>query len=121
MIFFYQTYAHSGNGVAVLGAAAGADTLSSTLTPALPLQTVAGKMYKIYFFHASAFSGPSLERSTVVNVLWNGNVIATIQPGFSNWKLYSFQVTGAGNDVLAFQGGKAPAWSFIDDVSVFEV
>jgi len=120
-IFFYKPYAHSGNGVGLLGAASGVDALAGTLAPTLPLQTVAGKTYQIYFFHASAFSGPSFEGPAFVDILWNGNTIATITPGFSDWKLYSFQVTGAGNDVLAFHGGKAPAWSFIDDISVFEV
>ncbi|KIM37622.1 hypothetical protein M413DRAFT_20272 [Hebeloma cylindrosporum] len=120
-IFFFQPYAHSGNAVALLGSANGNDALAGTLTPAAPLATVAGKHYTISFFHASAFSGPTLEAGAFVDVLWNGNIVTTIAPGFQNWQLYQFSVVGAGKDLLAFHGGKAPAWSFIDDVTVFEI
>ncbi|CAA7263587.1 unnamed protein product [Cyclocybe aegerita] len=120
-IFFYPPYAHAGNGVALLGSATGADNLPGTLTPTHPLNTVTGKAYLITFFHASAFSGPVLEADAFVDILWNGNIVTTIRPGFSNWQYYQFQVTGAGNDVLAFHGGKAPAWSFLDDIHVFEI
>jgi hypothetical protein len=120
-IFHFQPYAHAGSGVGLLGSATGADNLPGTLTPAAPLQTVAGKNYQINFFQASAFSGPTLEADAFIDILWNGNVVTTITPGFQNWQFYSFQVTGAGNDVLAFRGGKAPAWSFIDDIAVFQI
>ncbi|KAF9043296.1 hypothetical protein BJ165DRAFT_1595297 [Panaeolus papilionaceus] len=120
-IFHFQPYAHSGSGVGLLGSATGADNLPGTLTPASPLQTVSGKNYQINFFQASAFSGPTLEADAFIDILWNGNVVTTITPGFQNWQFYSFQVTAAGNDVLAFRGGKAPAWSFIDDIAVFQV
>jgi hypothetical protein len=105
--------------VGLLGSATGADTLAGVLTPAAPLATEAGKQYTITFFHASAFSGPTGEANAFVDVLWNGNIVTTIRPGFQNWQFYQFSVTGAGNDVIAFHGGMAPAWSFIDDVSVF--
>ncbi|KAF9522768.1 hypothetical protein CPB83DRAFT_863941 [Crepidotus variabilis] len=117
-IFHYQPYAHAGNGVGLLGSASGLDTLSGTLSPAQPLQTQSGKNYVINFFHASAFSGP-LEANAVLEVLWNNVVVYTIHPGYSNWQFYSVPVIGQGNDVLAFRGGAAPAWSFIDDVAVF--
>jgi hypothetical protein len=120
-IFFFQPYAHSGNGVGLLGSATGADALSGTLTPAQPLTTVAGKTYQISFFHASAFSGPTLEANAFVDIVWNGNVVQTITPGFENWKLHQLTVTAAGNDVLSFHGGTAPAWSFIDDITVFQM
>ncbi|KAF8175126.1 hypothetical protein BJ912DRAFT_38754 [Pholiota molesta] len=119
-IFFFQPYAHSGNAVSLLGSATAEDALAGTLTPAQPLATVAGKTYSINFFHASAFSGPSLEANAFVDVRWNGATVATIRPGFENYAFFQFTVTAVGGDVLAFHGGAAPAWSFIDDVSVFQ-
>ena len=121
LIFFYAPYAHTGNGVGLLGSGSGADALSGTLTPTQPLQTVAGQAYTIGFFQASAFSGPSNEAAAFIDVLWNGATVLSIEPGFSNWEFYSVQVVGTGNDVLAFYGGSAPAWSFIDDISVYEM
>ena len=118
-IFNYQPYAHSGNAVGVLGAAYGDDALSGTLQPTQPLDTVSGKTYQINFFHAAAFSGPTLEGNASVDVLWNGQVVLTTTRGFQNWKLYQVEVTAQGQDTLAFRGGAAPAWSFIDDVAVY--
>lgn len=118
-IFHYAPYAHSGSSVALLGSAIGADALAGTLTPAQPLKTVAGGKYTITFFHASVYSGQASEAAAFVDVLWNGNVVTTIRPGYSPWTYYEFQVTAKGNDVLAFHGGKAPAWSFLDDIYVF--
>lgn len=120
-IFFNAPFAHSGNGSALLGSATGVDTLPGTLTPAQPLQTVAGQQYQISFFQASSFSGPTLEAPAFVNILWNGNIINTITPGFSGYELFQFTVTAVGNDVLAFNGGEAPAWSFLDDITVFQL
>ena len=120
-IFFFAPYAYSGNGVGLLGSAFGFDSLPGTLTPAQPLQTVAGQSYTITFFQASAFSGSYLEAPAFVDILWNGNVVSTIRPGFSNYEYFSFNVVGAGNDVLAFHGGAAPAWTFIDNIAVFQI
>lgn len=120
-IFLYAPYAHSGNGVGLLGSADGSDSLPGTLTPAKPLETVAGQEYTIGFFQASAFSGPKGEASAIIEVLWNEDVVSTIKPGFSNYKYYSVNVVGVGNDVLAIRGGNAPAWSFIDDIAVFQI
>ena len=117
-IFHFAPYAHSGNGVGLLGSADGSDSLSGTLTPAQPLQTVAGQSYTITFFQASAFSGPD-EAPAFINILWNGVVVSTIRPGFSNYEYFSLDVVGAGDDVLAFNGGAAPAWTFIDDIGVY--
>jgi len=47
--------------------------------------------------------------------------VSTLHPGYTNWEFFSFTVVGAGNDVLAFHGGKAPAWSFLDDVAVYQL
>lgn len=56
-----------------------------------------------------------------MNVLWNGEIVATIRPGFANFEFFQFTVTSVGKDVLSFNGGAAPAWSFIDDITVFEL
>ncbi len=119
-IFLYAPFAHSGSAVALLGSANGTDALSGTLTPAAPLATSAGKTYIIGFFQASAFSPPAEEEPAFIDVQWNGATVQTIRPGFSNWESFQVQVTAIGNDVLSFHGGAAPAWTFIDDVTVFE-
>jgi len=46
--------------------------------------------------------------------------VRTLRPGWSVWKYYTVEVVGMGQDEIAFHGGSAPAWSFIDDISVFE-
>jgi len=118
-IFHFAPYAHAGSSVGLLGSANGVDTLPGTLAPAKALATKPGKKYIITFFHSSDFSDPSLEKNAFVEVLWNNGCVATIRPGFSSWTYFEFTVTARGKDTLAFNGGKAPAWSFIDDVFVF--
>ncbi len=54
-----------------------------------------------------------------MQVIWNGEVVKTIHPGYSDWQYYAVEVVGQGNDLLAFHGGSAPAWSFVDDICVF--
>ena len=54
-----------------------------------------------------------------MEVVWNGQVAKTIRPGYEDWKLYQVNVVATGSDTLAFRGGAAPAWSFIDDVTLF--
>jgi len=121
-IFFFEPFAHNGNAVALLGSATGADSLAGTLTPAKPLATTPGKNYQINFFQASSFSPPDQEAAAFIDVLWNGQIVTTIRPGFANFGLFQVgPVVAKGNDVLAFHGGAAPAWSFIDDVTVFEI
>lgn len=120
-IFHQISYAHAGAGSALLGSADGSDSLSGTLTPTQPLETVAGKDYTITLFSSSAYSGPSVEANAFWSVLWNGNIVQTVHPGFSDYTFYSFNVQAAGDDVLALHGGSAAAWSFFDDISVFEI
>ncbi|KAF8626637.1 hypothetical protein AX15_004777 [Amanita polypyramis BW_CC] len=120
-IFSYHEYAHFGRGVGLLGSALGLDDLPGTLAPRHSLRTVAGHQYLIAFFHSSTFSGSKLEAAAFVDVLWNGNIVGTVKPGYQSWTFYSFPVTAIGNDLLAFHGGKAPAWSFIDDIFVFKL
>ena len=68
----------------------------------------------------SAFASEEEEAGAFVDILWNGDVVKTIRPGWSKWRFQSVEVVGRGEDVIAFHGGSAPAWSFIDDVAVFE-
>ncbi|KAF8632774.1 hypothetical protein AX17_004761 [Amanita inopinata Kibby_2008] len=118
-IFKYMPYAHSGHSVGILGSADYHDRLPGTLSPRKTLKTVPGKQYVIAFFHESTFSGQRGEAKAFVKVMWNGKAVATIRPGYQPWTYYAFTVTAVGHDWLAFHGGKAPSWSFIDDVYVF--
>jgi len=118
-IFFFPDYAHTGHGSALLGAAFGDDSLAGTLTPAAPLKTKAGTGYVIQAFLSSTFSGEDLEAPAHVDILWNGVVVGGVH-GFMPYTLVQVAVTGTGNDVLSFKGGAAPAWTFIDDVFVYE-
>ncbi|KAE9403666.1 hypothetical protein BT96DRAFT_964469 [Gymnopus androsaceus JB14] len=120
-IFHYEPYAHSGTSVGLLGSAYDSDSLAGTLAPAKSLATEQAVNYIIQFFHSSSYSGQEGEKNAFVDVIWNGVVIATITPGYSVWKPYQYRVSGRGDDTLAFTGGSAPAYSFIDDISVFEV
>ncbi|KAJ7625788.1 hypothetical protein FB45DRAFT_922306 [Roridomyces roridus] len=116
-IFFFPPYAHTGHGSGLLGAAFGDDSDSGTLTPAQPLKTEDGKNYVVQVFVSNAFSGEQLEAPAAVNVLWNNKVVGTVK-GFQQYTPEQFNVVGTGSDVLAFQGGAAPAWTFLDDVFV---
>lgn len=118
-IFYFSTYARTGHGSALLGSATLADDKSGTLQAGQPLATEAGKKYQIAFFQNSAFSGPTFQAKSIVEVLWNGKVVQTIKPGFTEWKFHSVDVEAVGNDILAFRGGAAPAWTFLDDISVW--
>ncbi|PPR02255.1 hypothetical protein CVT26_011723 [Gymnopilus dilepis] len=120
-IFFFQPFAHNGNAVALLGSATGVDALPGTLTYARPLATEAGKAYQISFFQASSFSPPDEEAPAFIDVVWNGQTVTTFKPGFANFEYLSVNVVAQGSDTLAFHGGAAPAWSFIDDVTVFQL
>ncbi|KAJ7090514.1 hypothetical protein C8R44DRAFT_990715 [Mycena epipterygia] len=116
-IFFFADYAHTGHGSALLGAAFGDDSLAGTLTPAAPLKTKTGTGYVIQAFMMSAFSDE--EDAAKVDILWNGVRVGGVS-GFMPYTLVQVAVTGTGNDVLSFVGGAAPAWTFIDDVFVYE-
>jgi hypothetical protein len=76
--------------------------------------------YTIMFFLASDYSTPALEAPSFVEVIWNGVVVTTIRAGYSPWTYYSVDVTAVGDDTVAFHGGKAPAWTFIDDIFFFQ-
>jgi hypothetical protein len=116
----HQPWAHSGKSIGWLGSIIAADEFSGTLTPVQPLNTKPGNVYTITFFHASVYSGQVDEADAFVDVMWNGAIVSTIRPGYSQWTYYDFLVTAIGNDVLAFHGGLSPAWSWVDDIYVFE-
>ncbi|TFK26051.1 hypothetical protein FA15DRAFT_316555 [Coprinopsis marcescibilis] len=120
-VFFFPAYAHSGNSSALLGSASGLDDLPGTLSPSSPLKTVPGKKYQIAFFQNSAYGGPTNQAAAFVEVIWNGKVVKTIRPGFTQWTFNAVDVTAVGNDVISFRGGKAPAWTFLDDIAVWEL
>ncbi|KAJ3985590.1 hypothetical protein F5890DRAFT_1120822 [Lentinula detonsa] len=117
-IFHYQPYAHSGNSVALLGSAFGRDGYTGTLTYASGLSTEPDVEYVIEFFHSSYYSGQGGELEAFVEVYWNGNLIGSIHPGYSQWKYYKFVVVAKGNDELDFRGGEAPSYDFLDDIYV---
>ncbi|KAF8063340.1 hypothetical protein FPV67DRAFT_1451811 [Lyophyllum atratum] len=120
-IFHYAPYAHAGHSVGLLGSATGQDALPGTMAPRGRINTTRGVRYSIMFFLASVYSGPELEADSVVEVLWNGEVVSTIRDGYSPWKYYRVDVDAVGGDVVAFRGGQAPAWTFIDDIYVLQI
>jgi len=118
-IFDFTPYAHTGHSVALLGSAFGTDSLLGTLSPTSPIQTEAGIDYTLQFFHSSFYSGSEAEAAASFQVIWNGQVVDTLNPGFAQWTGHQYTVTAQGNDVLQFVGSPAPAYVFIDDVALF--
>lgn len=118
-IFFFETYAHTGHGSALLGAVFGDDALPGTLAPAAPIKTDAGAKYAIQCFMASAFAGPQLEAPAHVDIVWNGQRVGGVS-GFQQYSFVEALVTATGSDKLSFVGGAAPAWTFIDDCHVYK-
>jgi hypothetical protein len=119
-IFNYQPYAHTGDAVVLLGSAFGSDPLPGTLSPTSPITaTQAGQSYTLQFFHSSFYSGQEAEAPASLSIIWNGETVDTIHPGFSQWTGHQYTVVAQGNDVLQFQGGSSPAYVFLDDVALF--
>jgi hypothetical protein len=120
-IIHHNSFAHSGNSAGLLGAGFGTDSLSGTLRYSTLIDGIPGRTYLITFFHSSAFDSPS-ELTPFVDVVWNGVPVLTITPGISDWKYYEVKVVSpTAKNQLEFHGGRAPAWSFIDDIFVFLV
>ncbi|KAJ6523252.1 hypothetical protein DFH09DRAFT_1047313 [Mycena vulgaris] len=117
-IFFFPAYAHTGHGSGLLGAANGNDALEGSLAPAAPIKTEAGKNYVVQAFVGNYFSGETLEGPAEVSILWNGEKVGSVS-GFQHYTPVQVSVVGTGSDKLSFVGGAAPAWSFLDDISVF--
>ncbi|KAK1233101.1 hypothetical protein PQX77_003741 [Marasmius sp. AFHP31] len=118
-IFHYEYYAYRGTGVGLLGSAFGSDSLPGTLTYAHRIRTKKGGEYKIQFFTQSTYSGKQREKDAFVCVVWNGQTIKTLHTGYAPWAYHEVTARGTGNDELAFCGGKAPAFTFIDNIYVF--
>ncbi|KAJ7736590.1 hypothetical protein DFH07DRAFT_779660 [Mycena maculata] len=117
-VFFFPPYARTGHGSGLLGSADDADSFNGTLTPAQPLTTEKGKSYVVQAFVGNDFSGQPLENTAFVFILWNGVKVGEVT-GFQHYTPVQATVTATGKDVLSFTGGDAPAWSFLDDISVF--
>ena len=117
--FHFKDYVRSGLSVALLGSASGSDALAGTITPTSLLNTVPGAKYEVQFFHDSSFHAPELSRDAHVDVIWNGETVLSLAPGWQPWTYHKVAVTAKGNDKLEFHGGTYPAISFIDDVYVF--
>lgn len=112
-------YGRTGFATGELGAINGDNSNPGTLAVRYPLDSVPGKQYVITFFQDSSWSGPTSEAAAFVNVLWNGNAVLSLSGYTATWQYNQVTVTAQGNDILAFYGGAAPAWTFIDDVYIF--
>jgi hypothetical protein len=119
-IFFSPTYAHTGHGSALLGSAFGIDGEAGTLTPAQSLKTDNGANYVVQCFIWSGFSGETPEAPAKVDILWNGERVGGSNGYTKDYTFVEAPVVAAGNDQLAFVGGSAPAWTFIDDCKVYK-
>ncbi|KAL0572741.1 hypothetical protein V5O48_009221 [Marasmius crinis-equi] len=109
--------AHFGSGSISLGSLSGKTAASGTMT-FKNIPTVKGRSYDLGFFHSSLVRNAANATGAIVNVTWNGAAIETIT-GASNWTFHGRTLVAAGNDTLAFHGGKYPAYSSIDDVFLF--
>ncbi|KAJ7066539.1 hypothetical protein C8F01DRAFT_705737 [Mycena amicta] len=119
-IFHYAPYAHTGSSVALLGSAFGSDPFPGLLRSALAIAGLTrGRTYVLGFFHSSTYSGFQLEQNSFVSVWWGGSWVGNVTVGYSSWGYFEFKVTAGKNNTLAFIGGQAPAYDFIDDVNLF--
>ncbi|KAF7308869.1 hypothetical protein MKEN_01087100 [Mycena kentingensis (nom. inval.)] len=119
-VFHYAPYAHSGSSVALLGCAFGSDPYPGLLRPAAAIAGLkSGRSYVLGFFYSSAYSGKDLEKNAFVSVWWGGAFVGNVTPGYTDWTYTEFRVVAGKNNTLAFIGGQAPAYSFVDDVSLF--
>ncbi|KAK7018361.1 hypothetical protein R3P38DRAFT_2715610 [Favolaschia claudopus] len=118
-IFYFEAYAHTGHGSALLGAAFDEDADVGTLSPAQPIKTESGANYVIQCFMSSAFSGQQLEAQAKVDIMWNGQRVGGVS-GFQEYAFVQASAVGTGSDKLAFVGGSAPAWTFIDDCHIYK-
>ncbi|KAF9266586.1 hypothetical protein L218DRAFT_996750 [Marasmius fiardii PR-910] len=110
------TLAHFGSSAISLGSISGRTTASGTQTR--NITTIKGRSYALGFFHSSTQKNPANAAGASVNVTWNGVVIESIS-GAQNWTFHGQTLTATGNDTLAFHGGRAPAFDFIDDVFLY--
>ncbi|KAG7089800.1 hypothetical protein E1B28_011450 [Marasmius oreades] len=109
--------AHFGSGSISLGSISGKTNASGTETFKVAT-TVKGRNYALGLFHSNTLRNPTNASLGIVSVVWNGVIVDTIT-GAQNWTFHGYTLTAAGNDTLAFHGGKFPAFDFIDDVFLF--
>ncbi|TFK18432.1 hypothetical protein FA15DRAFT_729878 [Coprinopsis marcescibilis] len=119
-VFHHSEYACNGNGVGLLGSATRSDSIRGTLMAKGTLATIPGFQYRVTLYHSRDLTSPEQAAGERVDVIWNGVCVLAVRSGFSQWAPYRVVVTAVGLDTLAFYGGAAPAWSFIDDVSIIE-
>ncbi|KAJ7898025.1 hypothetical protein B0H14DRAFT_3104598 [Mycena olivaceomarginata] len=118
-IFFFPPYAHTGHGSALLGAAprrrrtpGHAHTRSAARDGGW--RTVRGAVLRVL-----RVLGPGVRgRGTCGRAVERRKRVGGVR-GFMEYTLVEVGVVGTGRDILAFVGGAAPAWSFIDDCKVF--
>lgn len=84
------------------------------------LATTAGQDYEISLWWAVTES--NTDGNQLYQVLWNNDVVGQIvdapATGFTH---LTFDVVGAGNDTLTFQGYSTAGYNFTDDVSVTNI
>ncbi|TFK61851.1 hypothetical protein BDN72DRAFT_827999 [Pluteus cervinus] len=120
-VFYYETYAYVGHSVGLLGSAYANEYYPGTLQSKHAIQTIPGKSYVVSFFVDNTFSGAQFEVDAWHEVMWNGVAAQTWQAGYHDWKHYQTTVVGTGNDIFGIHGGKAPAYSFIDEIYIFQL
>ncbi|KAJ7690915.1 hypothetical protein B0H14DRAFT_3175732 [Mycena olivaceomarginata] len=76
----------------------------------------AGAHYVVQAFVSSAFSGPDLEAAAKIEILWNGQSVASKTGFTSGYVFVEASVVAAGNDKLSFAAALRLRWTFIDDV-----
>ncbi|PFH49726.1 hypothetical protein AMATHDRAFT_76043 [Amanita thiersii Skay4041] len=118
-----QSSAYRGSGVGVLGTQTDPRNAPGALTPAQPLNTVAGTAYTVTFFASSRPTNvnATLSGNSTIQVVWNGAVVGSVAPITTNWMYYETTVTAQGSDVLTFQEGCEPAYTLVDNVFVFQL
>ncbi|TFK66931.1 hypothetical protein BDN72DRAFT_871415 [Pluteus cervinus] len=121
-IIHFSPYAHTGTTVSLLGSLTNTDNHFGTLSPSSPLNaTTPGGVYHLGFWHYGAYSGPELQKDAFVDVLWNFQPTMTVVPGYTPWLYFWTTVEARGDDFLLLVGGKAPAWSFVDDIVLYQL
>ncbi|KAF7308465.1 hypothetical protein HMN09_00695400 [Mycena chlorophos] len=119
-IFHYAPYAHTGNGSALLGCAYGTDTQMGVLQTTAPIAKLdIGRTYLLNFFHWSGYSGQQVEKNAIVSVWWGNTWLGNITGYEAPYTYHEYPVVAGKNNTITFIGGRAPAYSFLDDVGLF--
>ncbi|KAF5353002.1 hypothetical protein D9757_014961 [Collybiopsis confluens] len=100
----YAPYARTGHSVGLLGSIYNNQQFIGTLEPDAVLRTQAGATYMLQFYHSSLYAGEAAEASASMQIIWNGEIVATLSPGFQDWTREQFTVLAQGVDALQFTG-----------------